>query len=345
VSRAFLAIMALVVVVCARSVLAQAPDDYVDVVDEYRTGDPNTAIRTLARWPERSVEDSIRQSAKRLRPGQIVAAVMLHTELGAAILDSLPSRTSLQFGHARTLIDALTERRDEREHADAVRLHWFRFVISLYAADGRLVDAEIYARDALGRFPRDPILIFQKGAILETARSTNSPSAALALLRGRAPASATRQEQTLEAAAAEFRRALAIDPHMAVARLHLGWVHVQLQDDRAREDLTAALADARNDGERYLAHLFLGGLAERQSRFDEAAQEYERTRQLCPGCQTPYIASSRIEMARGRSEQARELARRFAALERVEDDPWWTYRFGTPDDEALTWLRAEAHRP
>jgi len=341
--RALLAIAALLAVVCTRPLAAQGPDTYVSVVDEYRTGDPDTAIRRLARWPERSVEDSIRQWAKRLRPGQVVAAVMLHTELGAAILGSLPSRTSLQFGHARTLLDALAERRDER--ADAVRLRWFRFVISLYTADGRLVDAEIYARDALGRFPRDPILIFQKGAILETARSSNSPAAALALLRGRAPASATRQEQTLEAAAAEFRRALAIDPHMAIARLHLGWVYVQLQDDRAREDLTAALADARNDRERYLAHLFLGGLAERQSRFDEAAQEYERARQLCPACQTPYIASSRIEMARGRSEQARELAHQFAALERVEDDPWWTYRFGTPDDEALTWLRAEAHRP
>jgi len=338
------AVAAILALAPARAAVAQGPGAYEPLVDQYRLGDPDAAVRQLARWPESAIDESIRHWSKMLRPEQIVGAAILHTELAAAILDSLPSRTNVHLHHALTLLDALATRRDAREHAGTVRLRWYRFVISLYAADARLYDADLYARDALGKFPRDPILIFLKGTILELARFNSSASAPVALPRGRAPASATRQQQTLESAAAEFRRALDLDPRLAIARLHLGWIDVQEGNSHAHQELATALADAKDDRTRYLARLFLGGLAERQQHFDDAAQEYELARQLGPTHQTPYVAASRIEVARGRLDRARELARALAALERVDDDPWWDYHLGALDGEALAWLRAEAHR-
>ncbi|HEV8143347.1 MAG TPA: hypothetical protein VGQ77_10835, partial [Methylomirabilota bacterium] len=289
--------------------------------------------------------ESVKHGAKLLRPDQLVAAAMLHTELGAAILGSLPSQTNVHLHHAQDLLDAMGTRRGEREHADAVRLRWYHFVISLYSTDARLGDADRYAREALGKFPHDPVLIVQKGTIVELSAAFNVPPPPSPTLgRGRAPDSATRQSRTLESAAAEYRRALELDPHLAVARLHLGWVHVLVGDNRARDDLAMALADANDDTVRYLAHLFLGGLAERQSRLDDAAKEYELAHEQGDRHQTPFVALSRVEAARGHADRARELARELAALERVDDDPWWDYHLGAIDQDALKWLRDEAHR-
>jgi tetratricopeptide (TPR) repeat protein len=267
---------------------------------------------------------------------------MLHTELGAAIRDSIPGQTAVQFDHAAALLNAL-DGRAPRERADAVRLRWYHFVVSLYTSDARLADAERYLREGLGRFPRDPTLVFRRGMLLELLVHFDLVEPRRPA-QGRGLGAGMRTARTLDAAAADYRRALEIDPHLAIARLHLGWVRVLQHDKRAQEDLTAALADARDDWTRYLAHLFLGGVWERQNRFDEAAAEYEAARQLGPTHQTPFVALSRVELARGRADRARELAAELAALNRIDDDPWWSYRAGAIDEDALAWLRAEAHR-
>jgi tetratricopeptide (TPR) repeat protein len=333
------------VLTCAGASIAQGPEDYAGAVEEYRSGDPNEAIRRVARWPASTVTESLRQWAKAQPGDRLVAGVMLHTELGAAILDSLPHQTTVQLAHAQDLLDALALRRDGRERADAVRLRWYRFVISLFSSNARLADADRYAREALGKFARDPVLIFEKGVIFELSASHNmTPPPSPSMMRGRAPDSATHHGRTLEAAASEYRRALEIDPHLAVVRLHLGWVRVQQGDGRAGDDLLAVLADAKDERTRYLAHLFLGGAAERRRDFEEAAKAYDAAHQLGREHQTPFIALSRVELARGREDRARALVRELAALQRVDDDPWWSYHLGSIDEEALQWLRDEAHR-
>ena len=342
---AFALAAAVAVFASTRPVLAQSSDDYASAVEEYRAGDPNQAIRRVARWPESAVTESVRQWAKLQARDRFAAAVMLHTELGAAILDSLPHQTAVQLRHAQDLLDALSARRDGRELADAIRLRWYRLVVSLFSSNARLDDADRYAREALGRFPRDPILILEKGIILELGVAYNMPlPLSPSLARGRAPASAPRAFGTLESAAAEYRRALEIDPHLAVARLHLGRVRAQQGDSRAHEDLATALADARDDRTRYLAHLFLGAVAERRQDFDQAAKAYEAARAIGDRYQTPFVALSRVALARGQADRARQLAHELAALDRVDDDPWWAYQQGSIDDAALQWLRDEAHR-
>ena len=329
---------------CARSASAQTRAEYEAVVEEYRTGDPDTAIRRLARWPESAVKTAINQRVATLRPDQLIAAVMLHTELGAAIRGSILGQAAVQFGYAELLLNMLESRPRQRERADAVRLRWHHFVVSLYTTDARLAEADHYVRQGLGRFPRDPVLLFQRGLGLELLVHFGLAEPRRTTL-GRTLAPGMWTARTLDGAATDYRRALEIDPHLAIARLHLGWVHVMQGDyKRAADDLTLALADARDDRMRYLARLFLGGVWERQNRLDQAATEYETAHQLGPTHQTPYVALSRVELARGRADRARELARELAALNRIDDDPWWTYRGGTIDEDALQWLRTEAHR-
>ena len=336
----------------AQTAFAQGPGEYQDIVEEYRIGAADAAVGRLARWPAPAVTESVRHWSTLLRPGQLIAAAMLHTELAHAILDVLPAATDTQLQHAQTLLAALAARRDERGRAMDVRRRWFAFVTTMYLARGYADDAERYVRAGLAEFPRDAFLHLHRGTILETRANfdatdpRNDPSRRVTLSRGRALDPSLRAAQALDAAAAEYRRALELEPRMAVAQLHLGWIHIVQRDARrARDELTAALAGAPDDRVRYLAHLFLGRLAEQQNRLDEAAREYEATRQLGPAHQTPYVALSRIEAALGRIERARDLAREGIQLSVADDDdPWWNYHLGGIDGEALAWLRAEAHR-
>jgi hypothetical protein len=106
----------------------------------------------------------------------------------------------------------------------------------------------------------------------------------------------------------------------------------------------ADIVGAANDTVRYLAHLFLGRIAERENRLPDALVEYEAVRSLGSGYQTPYAALSRVEEALGHGDRARELAMVGLQLEKADDDPWWDLRVGF-DRESLIWLRAEARRP
>jgi tetratricopeptide (TPR) repeat protein len=149
----------------------------------------------------------------------------------------------------------------------------------------------------------------------------------------------------MKAAVNDYVQALSIDSHNAEAHLRLGWVRVFLADGRAKAELDAAVADARDDEVRYLAHLFLGGLAERENDLADALQEFELARTAGPDFQTPYVALSRVEQALGHDGRARELALVGLQLEKsAADDPWWDHRIGF-DRESLYWLRDEVRRP
>jgi tetratricopeptide (TPR) repeat protein len=168
----------------------------------------------------------------------------------------------------------------------------------------------------------------------------------LPYLRGGVAAGRQREaEDTLKRASTQYLQALSVNSHDAEAHLHLGWVRLYLKDKRAKADLESAVANADDDTVRYLAHLFLGGLAERESRLADALQEYGLARSAGPDFQTPYVAMSRIEQALGHLDRASDLALAGLTLDkRDDDDPWWDHRIGF-DRESLNWLRAQVRRP
>jgi tetratricopeptide (TPR) repeat protein len=152
--------------------------------------------------------------------------------------------------------------------------------------------------------------------------------------------------RTLLFAESHYRRALEFDPALEEARLRLGRV-LSLRNDLkgARLELEPLARSAALPRIRYLAHLFLGAVAEYQNDLAAARVAYLDALSIGPDCQTPYIALTFVEQAMGHGDSARALMARYAALSKdTTRDPWWAYQNGGIDAESLVWLRQQAMR-
>ena len=144
---------------------------------------------------------------------------------------------------------------------------------------------------------------------------------------GRRPPGATRRTVAL-------LDALALDGGLLEARLHLGKLHLErgrlTQAERRLQEVEASSGD---DRQRYLARLFLGRLAERHGRPDEAAGFYRRALEAWPDSQAARLALAHaVERSFGPKAALPLVAASLAASQRLDRsaDPWWLYRFGPP---------------
>jgi hypothetical protein len=333
----------LTLALCASPARAQRAEDYLTLVREYAAGQGTDAVMRLSRWSQADVTSIAAASTAALSPHDLAVAAMLHTELADAIVDTDPFRATFHATTARGYLSAWIARPDSHERARSFTRRWYEFVGSLFAGAGRLEDAAAYVRAGLLEFPGDSMLYVVRGTIAEmSARLRFVPD-----LRERLPESPRdreRIEQGLKPATSAYQQAADADDRNAVAWLHLGWINFFLEDKRAKARFDAALARASDDTVRYLAHLFLGGIAEREHHPAEALREYDAARLVGARYQTPYVAISRIEESLGHGERAREIALQAAQLRKDDDDPWWDFRI-VLDRPAVVWLRAEARRP
>jgi tetratricopeptide (TPR) repeat protein len=342
VARRAFAIVGLLVLV-SHTASAQNAAQYLALAREYAAGQGADAVERLSTWPRDDITAAAIVASVTASSRDLIAAAMLHTDLANTIIDGQPDAARFHVNKARGLLSIARGRLTDHEHARTFSPRWFRFVVGMFTSCELLDAAVEYELLASTAFPENPHLYVARGIIQEVrARKTLIPD----LRRGLSPTTVGRRaiENLYQSAATQFLHALSIDSHDAEARLHLGWVRFFLGDKRAKGDLDAALTDARDDTVRYLAHLFLGGLAEREDHLAEALGEYESARAVGAGYQTPYVAMSRIEDALGHADRARELALVAVQLEKSDDDPWWDHRIGF-DREGLNWLRAEARRP
>jgi tetratricopeptide (TPR) repeat protein len=150
--------------------------------------------------------------------------------------------------------------------------------------------------------------------------------------------------RALVLAESSYRRALDLDATLDEARLRLGRV-ISLRNDQkaARMELERVARHAEIPRLQYLAHLFLGAVAEYQNDFATARADYRAALAIGPACQTPYIALSSVDAALGHDVTARDLMARYAAVSaEAAPDPWWFYQNGGIDEESLVWLRQQA---
>lgn len=271
------------------------------------------------------------------------AAAMMHTDLAYVLLSGGRSSDALtQTNHASRLVDSmLNDRADEAARTFGIR--WYAFTTSMFTAHGMFDAAQRLVRAGLIALPRAAELYVARGSIQEMRNNVDvDDELSHGIARDGRPS--IRVTRMMELAATDFQRALDLDATMALAHLHRGWAHLQLRDGRASADLEAALAAATDDDVRYLAHLFLGAVAEQHGDLDRARGEFESAKAL-GGHQTAYVALARTEAALGHTDRARELAADYTRLARKTDDPWWDYRLGGFNAAALRWLRVEArHR-
>jgi hypothetical protein len=320
---------------------AQGTADYTRIVRHYQSGAVAESIDALLRWSRGDVDNAVHAGITTLSGDEKIAAAMLHTEAANVLVTTQPSLADFHVTAAARLLDAAGADSAVRERARNVAREWRYFLVGLYTAAGRPRDAAYHARIALQDFPRDPLMYVASGGIAEWQSQFAGD------IRRDRPVNVgiqQRVESQLRIAVSGYLKALTIDSHVALAHLHIGWIRLFLHDDdRARPELEAALADANDDTTRYLAHLFLGGLAERK-RPDDARREYEAAVAVGPRYQSGYVALSRVEDTLGHHEHARALALLCAQLQKYGDDPWWDYRLKF-DREALKRLRADAmHR-
>ena len=314
---------------------AQNPGDYEHLIDLYAAGDIQNAVAVLGGWTTRSVTAAARGPL--LLPDRQRAAVMLHTDVAAALTNIDNVRAFFHLEFARALVGRIPFRRDQDSQALEFVRHWYEFAPTVYLLANDVYRARGCMSEGLTRLPAPhSMLHFYQGVTFEiegTRPGTPLTPRGFNRHGGRSGA--------LEAAADAYRRSLTEDEHLAAARLHLGWVHFGQHDARARQELEAALADAGPDiATRYLAHLFLGALAERDQRLADALHEFEEACAVGPQYQTAYIALARVAEELGDVDHAREAAAAMIDLQKGED-PWWNYLGGFNMD-ALAWLRAAA---
>ena len=325
---------------------AQNVEQYLALAREYAGGRGTEAMAQLATWSRPDITAAGKAAAVTASAHDLMALAMLHTDLANTIIDRQPQAADFHVTKAQDILaiargDAATTDRLDNQSVREFSRRWFRFVVGMYTSCNRPGDAARFTHLGLLEAPEDSRFYVARGVLIEARILTFAPNPATLALAAR------RREQLedgLKQAATNFLHALSVDPHNAEAHLHLGRVRLLLSDKRARTDFDAALENAANDTVRYLAHLFLGGIAERENRLTDALREYEVVRSLGAGYQTPYAALSRVEGALGRADRARELAMVGLQLKKADDDPWWDLRIGF-DRESLLWLRAEARKP
>jgi tetratricopeptide (TPR) repeat protein len=322
----------------AGPILAQPAGDYLRLIDRY-IEDADAAIRTLASWSRAAITDGVdacvrvttqSPAAAVCSTQEKVAAAMLHSDTATSIINSNPERATFHIQIAGRLLDHVQDR-------PLFVQRWYEFIAMLYVSGGRFQEAAAVVNEALRKYPSAATLYAVRGAVAELRVAFDHPNMQGEVITD--DRTNSRVTRTLEAAAADYRRALDLDPRFVTARLRLGWIHLLLRDGRAARDLSMVLQDTTDDSIRYLAHLFVGAIAEREERLADALREYQAARQVGAPYQTACVALSHVEDALGHSARARATALECVALKKA-DDPWW--RLGPFDPRTLDWLHAEA---
>ena len=325
-----------------RAASAQDAVPYDAVINRYVTGDADSAVLELSRWSRAEVSAAARAWTR--RPGAVPRqAAMLHTDLAYVLMIAGASAAArFQLALAQGLVEDMARRERGQASASPFAQRWMEFVASLQTAHGLLDEADHTLVAGLSLFPRDPMLYVARGITYETRAALKRPTARGGGTGGNIPRQTP--DRLLDMAAGDFRHALEIDPALAIASLHLGWLRFTMGDARAARDLEVALENAADDEVRYLARLIRGLAAERTHRLDDAKAEFEAAMLAGAGSQTAYVALSRAEEALGHSARARAIAQDYVQLTGKAEDPWWDFRLGGFRPSALRWLRLEARR-
>jgi hypothetical protein len=318
---------------------------YLDVIRQYRTGDPQAAATELGRWGRgdlrRTVEDLASHPERiDLCEGtggavalvEVEAAALLHTRVAARIPVDGDGADLEHLREARRLVDLAHSVASDREGGSihpvagrgcdvtlrVSRRDFYAATTGLLLRRGQTRLAMQAADRGLDLAPDDAWLLMaaasahEQRALIE-ARDLGAPLFAPASPADRMRGDRERGDQvrTIEEETARadelLRRALVIQPDLAPARLRLGRLLAQKGDpEQAERELL--VASRGNDAEsRYLAELFLGRLGELRSDLEGAESHYRLALAAHPQSQAARLALAQVLGLAGRSEAARSL--------------------------------------
>lgn len=321
--------------------------EYVSLLTQYRRGDVQGAIASLATWPAARVRTHTRPAvgATGLDVRQTEAAVMLHSDVAMFLAAADPGLSRQQLDAAQALATTLPD-----DGPAGFRQRWHAYAIGPQLIQHDLRVAQRAVDEGVGRLPRSADLLLMKGTLLELAARSDTAdfrgtwSATSGSNRMASPTIA-RIEDTLVTAANVYERALQLDPSLTSARLRLGWVYgINHSNAHAREQLRLVASGKSSRELRYLAHLFLAGLADAEGNVEGAYDEYEAAHAIHPDAQSACIALMRVARLTGRTDLEQELLARYPARLRTGEDPWWYFSMGF-DLDLMAWLHARVTAP
>ncbi len=283
------------------------------------------------------------------------AAAMLHTEIVLRGPSTTTLPDSVQLELAELLIRGMDRVRQrtalvDREEALEFQQRWYVLVASYFLAGTNPRAAERWLDRAASLSRGDRQLTGAQAWVDLTTGVTFELAAHLLDPECRRASCADTNAQSqrpgrLRFAAAAYERALERDPSLVEARLRLGRVRFLRSDRRGAEsELRRALAEATTARQRYLAHLFLGELAQVGKSFSQARREYEAARAEGPQFQAAYIAIGFVAQLVGDTAALKELSATAARSDEAMRDPWSGYQNGALDEDTLEWLRAKVAR-
>ncbi len=295
-----------------------APADYRAVVDQFATA-PDVAVVRLLAMPQ---DEVARGAAEAARQGSgwtadaLDRALLLHGEAGAALAKDRSADAGRQMALAGDLAAA------------AARLpgnEWF--VHRWY----KVFAPSVNPKTLESTWHEQPW--YHAAVAVDHARQFESEG----------QRAQGRPELTVYDPPA-FSRAVpllqqGIAAHLAVAALHLGRIQMlRGNDEEARRHFDTAAGDQASPVTRYLAHLFLGSMDERQYNPQGAERRYRLAVAMLPNAQSGRLALAAILARTGRADDARQAMA--ASGSAAAFDPWWTY-FYIPREE--TSILAELH--
>jgi tetratricopeptide (TPR) repeat protein len=286
-----------------------------------------------ASWRRKTATPVVWHQAQDRLARLMIAAMLLHTEAAfRAPGDEVEKHLDLARIAAQSLEDIKVEHHSAGsgliDPADVARVvhDWHVLAASVLIARGTGRDVFEFIDKALVRYPKDPELELAFGVFHE--REATESIVDVSLARDIYLASVvTSWRHALMTAADYYDRSLKDGSDSEEARLRLGHVHALLGEERKAQAALATLAEsAATPSIRYLALLFLAGLAENHGQRDAAQSRYLQALVLAPDAQAPLLGLSRLQDEAGDEAGARSwLERSFKAVGSQRVDPWWIY--------------------
>jgi hypothetical protein len=214
---------------------------------------------------------------------------------------------------------------------EMVRL-WYRATMALMHGRGELHPAHL--ERALQLFPADADLLFFNGCQHETLATPELQGVSRTFPREMNWTVGSERAE-LRQAETFFRRALAIAPDFAEARVRLGRVLGLLGRHAEAADQLRLVATPTDPLLAYYRAMFVGAEVEALGQPAEARTWYERAAALYPNAQSPLVALSQLAQRQAdRPGATRALDQLFQlpADDDDRDDPWWAYHMAQGRD-------------
>jgi hypothetical protein len=291
---------------------------YLDIVDQFASA-PTDAVDRLLALPQEQLALSVRDAARTesgWTPEALDRALVMHGDALVTLARDRRDDMSHQLALAEELAIAAA-----RHAGNEWFVHrWYRVYLP-----------QLEDKQATARWLEQPW--YQAAAGVDRARELET----LGGQRTLRPDLPTYEP-------AEFREAIAlleqgVAAGLPVAALHLGRIRLLAGSDlAARQLLEVAANDASSRVNRYLGHLFLGALAEREdSRTAEG--HYRAALDVQPRAQSARLALSSLLLHDSRIDEARLVNADTGTQPTF--DPWWSYFHAAARDPEM--MLAELH--